>query len=42
MSIPNPNPPVIEMRVALTTNTFERLVSFYCDSLGSNLPRTGL
>jgi catechol 2,3-dioxygenase-like lactoylglutathione lyase family enzyme len=34
MSMVNPNPPVIEMRVALTTNTFERLVSFYCDGLG--------
>jgi catechol 2,3-dioxygenase-like lactoylglutathione lyase family enzyme len=30
----NPNPPVIELRVALTTNTFERSVSFYCDGLG--------
>jgi catechol 2,3-dioxygenase-like lactoylglutathione lyase family enzyme len=30
----NPNPPVIEMRVALTTNTFERSVSIYCDGLG--------
>jgi len=30
----NPNPPVIELRVALTTNTFERSVSIYCDGLG--------
>lgn len=34
MSTPNPNPPVIELRVALTTHAFERLVSFYCDGLG--------
>ena len=34
MSTPNSNPPVIELRVALTTEDFERLVSFYCDGLG--------
>lgn len=34
MSTPNPNPPVMELRVALTTDAFERLVSFYCDGLG--------
>jgi catechol 2,3-dioxygenase-like lactoylglutathione lyase family enzyme len=28
------DPPVLEMRVALTTGAFERLVSFYCDGLG--------
>jgi catechol 2,3-dioxygenase-like lactoylglutathione lyase family enzyme len=26
--------PVIELRVALTTGDYERLVSFYCDALG--------
>ena len=30
----NPNLPVLELRVALTTADFERLVSFYCDGLG--------
>jgi catechol 2,3-dioxygenase-like lactoylglutathione lyase family enzyme len=34
MSTPNPKPPVMELRVALTTDAFERLVSFYCDGLG--------
>ena len=34
MSTPNPNPPVMDLRVALTTDAFERLVSFYCDGLG--------
>ena len=34
MSIPNPIPPVMELRVALTTDAFERMVSFYCDGLG--------
>ena len=34
MSKPNPKPPVMELRVALTTDAFERLVSFYCDGLG--------
>lgn len=34
MPTPNPKPPVMEMRVALTTDAFERLVSFYCDGLG--------
>lgn len=26
--------PVLELRVALTTNEYERLVQFYCDGLG--------
>jgi catechol 2,3-dioxygenase-like lactoylglutathione lyase family enzyme len=26
--------PVMELRVALTTNDFDRMVSFYCDGLG--------
>ena len=34
MSPTNPKPPVMELRVALTTDAFERLVSFYCDGLG--------
>ncbi len=34
MSRPNPHPPVMELRVALTTDAFERMVSFYCDELG--------
>jgi methylmalonyl-CoA/ethylmalonyl-CoA epimerase len=34
MSTPNPNYPVLELRVALTTSDYERLVKFYCDGLG--------
>ena len=34
MTTPDPKPPVMELRVALTTDAFERLVSFYCDGLG--------
>ena len=34
MSTPSPNPPIMELRVALTTDDFERMVSFYCDGLG--------
>lgn len=34
MSTPKPNPPVFELRVALTTRDYERLVKFYCDGLG--------
>ena len=34
MPTPNPKPSVMELRVALTTDAFERLVSFYCDGLG--------
>lgn len=29
-----PKPPVMELRVALTTGAYERLVSFYCEGLG--------
>ena len=29
-----PNYPVLELRVALTTREYERLVKFYCDGLG--------
>jgi catechol 2,3-dioxygenase-like lactoylglutathione lyase family enzyme len=34
MTTPNPNHPVHELRVALTTSDYERLVKFYCDGLG--------
>ena len=34
MSIPSPTTPVFEMRVALTTSDYERLVKFYCEGLG--------
>jgi catechol 2,3-dioxygenase-like lactoylglutathione lyase family enzyme len=34
MSEPNPNYPIHELRVALTTHDYERLVRFYCDGLG--------
>ena len=34
MSTPNPNYPVHELRVALTTSDYERSVKFYCDGLG--------
>lgn len=30
----NSNPPVFELRVALTASDYERLVKFYCDGLG--------
>ncbi len=34
MSTPNQNHPIIEMRVALTTSDYERLIKFYCEGLG--------
>jgi catechol 2,3-dioxygenase-like lactoylglutathione lyase family enzyme len=34
MPTKDPTPPVMELRVALTTETFERLASFYIDGLG--------
>jgi lactoylglutathione lyase len=34
MSTLNPNDPVIELRVAITTSDYERLIKFYCDGLG--------
>jgi catechol 2,3-dioxygenase-like lactoylglutathione lyase family enzyme len=34
MTTSNPNHPVHELRVALTTSDYERLVKFYCDGLG--------
>jgi methylmalonyl-CoA/ethylmalonyl-CoA epimerase len=30
----NPGYPILELRIALTTNNYERLVKFYCDGLG--------
>lgn len=32
--IPTPNHPVLELRVALTTSHYERLVKFYAEGLG--------
>jgi catechol 2,3-dioxygenase-like lactoylglutathione lyase family enzyme len=34
MSTPNPNYPILELRIALTTSDYERSVKFYCDGLG--------
>ena len=34
MPTSDPNPPVLELRVALTTDAFEQLKSFYCGGLG--------
>jgi catechol 2,3-dioxygenase-like lactoylglutathione lyase family enzyme len=34
MSTQNPNYPIHELRVALTTSDYDRLVKFYCDGLG--------
>jgi catechol 2,3-dioxygenase-like lactoylglutathione lyase family enzyme len=34
MSIPNLNCPILELRAALTTSDYDRLVKFYCDGLG--------
>jgi catechol 2,3-dioxygenase-like lactoylglutathione lyase family enzyme len=33
-SMSNSNHPIIELRVALTTSDYERLVKFYCEGLG--------
>ncbi len=30
----NPKPPIIEMRVTLTSNDYDRLLKFYCAGLG--------
>ena len=32
--MPTPDQPIHELRVALTTSNYERLVKFYCDGLG--------
>ena len=34
MTTPNPNSPILELRVAITTKDYERLVEFYCAGLG--------
>jgi catechol 2,3-dioxygenase-like lactoylglutathione lyase family enzyme len=34
MSTPNPNYPILELRVALTSSDYERSVKFYTDGLG--------
>ena len=34
MSTPNPNYPILELRIALTVRDYERSVKFYCDGLG--------
>jgi methylmalonyl-CoA/ethylmalonyl-CoA epimerase len=34
MTTPEPNRPVFELRVALTTSDYERLTKFYCEGLG--------
>lgn len=34
MSTPQPDYPILELRVALTTSDYERLVNFYCAGLG--------
>lgn len=34
MTAPSPNRPVLELRVALTTRDYERLVKFYSEGLG--------
>jgi methylmalonyl-CoA/ethylmalonyl-CoA epimerase len=34
MAEPDPDRPVLELRVALTAREYERLVRFYCDGLG--------
>jgi lactoylglutathione lyase len=34
MRTPSPDQPVFELRVAITTSDYERLIKFYCDGLG--------
>lgn len=34
MPTPKPNPPVFELRIALTVSDYERSIKFYCDGLG--------
>ncbi len=34
MTAPNPNYPILELRVTMTTGDYERLVKFYCEGLG--------
>ena len=34
MSTSNPNYPILQLRVAITTSDYKRLAKFYCDGLG--------
>ena len=34
MTLPNPERPIMELRVAVTTSDYDRLVKFYCEGLG--------
>jgi uncharacterized glyoxalase superfamily protein PhnB len=34
MSTASPSQPIVELRVAITTNNYKRLVKFYCDGFG--------
>jgi predicted enzyme related to lactoylglutathione lyase len=34
MATPNSDHPVLQLRVAITTSDYQRLVKFYCDGLG--------
>jgi predicted enzyme related to lactoylglutathione lyase len=34
MSAPNPNHSIAEMRIAITTKDYDRLINFYCEGLG--------
>ena len=34
MSTHNPNYPILQLCVALTTSDYKRLLKFYCDGLG--------
>jgi methylmalonyl-CoA/ethylmalonyl-CoA epimerase len=34
MATPNPDHPVLQLRVAITTSDYQRLVKCYCDGLG--------
>jgi lactoylglutathione lyase len=34
MTTPNPDRHVLQLRIAITTSDYERLVKFYCDGLG--------
>ena len=34
MTSPNPDRPVLQLRIAITTSDYERLVKFYCEGLG--------
>ena len=34
MATLNPDHPVLQLRIAITTSDYERLVKFYCDGLG--------